>query len=61
MNFESAMAALEEIVERIEAGTIGLEESVKQYEAGVKLVERCKLILGQAEQRIEELKIKSES
>ena len=49
------MEQLEAIVERIERGEVGLEESVKQYEQGVQLIARCREILGRAEQRVEEL------
>lgn len=53
--FEAAMERLEAIVERIEQGEVGLEESVKEYEKGVALLARCRHILSQAEQKIEEL------
>ncbi len=53
--FEKAMERLEAIVERIEQGEIGLEDSVKEYEKGMALLARCRHILGQAEQKIEEL------
>lgn len=49
------MDELESIVQRIERGEIGLEESLAQYERGVKLINRCKEVLSQAEQRVEEL------
>jgi exodeoxyribonuclease VII small subunit len=34
---------------------VGLEDSVKEYERGVALLARCRQILSQAEQKIEEL------
>lgn len=55
LSFEAAMDELESIVQRIERGEIGLEESLAQYERGVKLINRCKEVLSQAEQRVEEL------
>lgn len=55
--FEQAMARAEEIVDRIESGEIGLEDSIKQYEEGVALLRRCKEILAKAEQRVEELSL----
>jgi exodeoxyribonuclease VII small subunit len=55
LSYEQAMEQLEAIVDRIERGEIGLEESVKQYEQGVLLIARCREILGRAEQRVEEL------
>ncbi len=53
--FEAALAQLEEIIERIEAGELGLEDSIKEYERGVGLVRRCREVLDTAQQRVEEL------
>jgi len=53
--FEQAIEQLEAITERIESGQVGLEESLKQYEQGMKLIGRCRGILDTAEQRIVEL------
>ena len=54
-SFEEALKKLEALAERIERGEIGLEESIKQYEQGMKLVAHCRAILTRAEQRIEKL------
>ncbi len=53
--FETRMDELEALIERIESGEIGLEESIKAYERGVELIRGCREVLGQAEQRVEEL------
>lgn len=53
--FEETMERLEEIVRRIEAGEIGLEASIAEYEKGVGLIKRCREILDQAQQRVETL------
>ncbi len=55
LNYEEAIGALEEIVERIEGGEIGLAESMEAYERGVKLIARCRSVLSEAEQKISEL------
>ena len=54
-SFEEALKELEALADRIERGEIGLEESIKQYEQGMKLVAHCRAILTRAEQRIEML------
>ena len=54
-DFETAVAQVEELIDRIEQGEIGLEESVEAYERGVKLIGRCRGILDSAEQKIIEL------
>ncbi len=55
MTFEEAIGHLEEIIERVEQGKVGIERALTEYERGVKLVGRCKDILNTVEQRIEEL------
>ena len=42
LNYEEAVARLERIIDRIEAGEVGLEESLAEYERGVLLVARCR-------------------
>lgn len=55
MPFETALEGVESIIDRIESGEIGLEESLSEYERGVRLLKRCKDILKRVEQRVEEL------
>jgi exodeoxyribonuclease VII small subunit len=55
LSFEEAMERLEALIERIESGEIGLEESIAAYERGVGLIQRCKGVLAASEQRVEEL------
>ena len=51
--FEQALGKLEEIVEQIEGGEIGLEESIARYEEGTRLIKQCRGILDAAEKKIE--------
>jgi len=51
--FEQALAELEKIVEKVEQGEIGLEESIEKYAQGMQLIKHCRGILDQAEKRIE--------
>ncbi|MHC4715815.1 MAG: exodeoxyribonuclease VII small subunit [Planctomycetota bacterium] len=53
MTFEQALGKLEELVEQIESGQIGLEESIARYEEGTKLVKQCRKILDAAEKKIQ--------
>ena len=53
--FEEALKQLESIAEQIEQGTIGLEESIGQYERGMALVKQCRSILSKAEHKIQQL------
>ncbi len=54
-NFEESVARLEEIVRALEAGSVGLDESLKLYEEGVALVRTCNQKLDAAEQKIKML------
>lgn len=56
LSFEDALTRLEEIVQHIESGDVGLEQAITEYEQGMALVRRCKDVLARAEQRVEELK-----
>jgi len=51
--FEQALRELEKIVEKVEQGEIGLEESIDKYAQGMQLIKHCRDILDQAEKRIE--------
>lgn len=57
MPFEQAMKELESIVTRLEAGDVGLEESIAAYERGELLKKRCENLLKAAETRIEKIKL----
>ena len=51
-DFEQSMLALEDLVGRMEAGDMTLEESLAAYERGVGLYRRCQGALEQAELRV---------
>lgn len=53
--FEDALARAEAIAAAIEEGEIGLEESIKQFEEGMGLIDKCRKVLDQAELRITQL------
>lgn len=55
MTFEKALAALEEIVARLEGGRVELEESIRIYERGEALRKHCEAKLREAEARIEKI------
>jgi exodeoxyribonuclease VII small subunit len=53
LDFEEALKRLEQIVHTLEEGDIGLNEALKQYEEGVKLLRQSYDLLERAERRIE--------
>jgi len=52
-DFEVALAELEKLVERLEAGELPLEEALKSFERGVELTRHCQSALKSAQQRVE--------
>ena len=55
LSFEEALESVETIIDRIEAGELGIEAAIEQYEQGTKHLQRCRGILNRVEQRITEL------
>ena len=54
-DFESALAELESLVERMESGQLPLEESLAAYKRGVELSAFCQQKLSAAEQQVKVL------
>lgn len=55
LQFEEALAELEQIVERLETGDLTLEESLALFERGQKLARLCNQRLESATLRVEQL------
>jgi exodeoxyribonuclease VII small subunit len=51
--FEASLKKLEEIVTRLETGSLSLEDSLKAFEEGVKHSAFCSSRLDEAERRVE--------
>ena len=58
-NFESNLKKLETIVDKLESGEIGLEESVKLYEEGMKIKKICDKKLQDIEMQIKKIRIEN--
>ena len=56
-SFEKNLQKLESIVDQLETGKIGLEESVKLYEEGMKIKKICDKKLKDIEMQIKKIKI----
>ena len=54
-DFEKSLQSLEKIVSHMESGELGLEESLAQFENGIKLARTCQDTLASAELRVEQL------
>ena len=55
MTFEKALSRLEEIARQLESGDIPLEDSLKMYEEGMKLIAFCNQKLNEAEKKVQKL------
>lgn len=55
ITFEQAIKELEEITNKLESGELSLDESMKLYEKGVKLSDKCAKQLNDAELKIKQL------
>ena len=55
INFEQALGELEKIVHSLENGTIPLDDSLENFENGVKLIRRCNMLLDSAEKKVKKL------
>jgi exodeoxyribonuclease VII small subunit len=54
-NFDSGLDELKSIVEKMESGGLGLQDSLKLFEQGVGVSRRLFEILSQSEGKVEEL------
>ena len=52
LDFEKNISVLEEIVSKLEGGDISLDESLKLFEDGVKIIKECNKELDNAEQKV---------
>lgn len=55
LTYEQAYKRLEEIVEKLENGSVPLEESMKLFEEGTKFANFCNSKLNAAEQKFTQL------
>jgi exodeoxyribonuclease VII small subunit len=53
--FDELVVALQQVVQRLEAGSVGLEESIELYKQGLRLHAACEARLREAELQITEL------
>lgn len=54
-SFEALLEDVESIIERIESGEVGLEQSLADYERGIRLLNQCRNRLTAARQKVIDL------
>ncbi|MCB2112755.1 MAG: exodeoxyribonuclease VII small subunit [Parvularculaceae bacterium] len=60
LSFEKALAELEEIVRKLEQGSVDLEESIALYERGAALKAHCEAKLKTAQEKIEKIVVSAD-
>ncbi len=53
VKFEEALKGLEKIVDKLEKGDMPLDETLSEYENGIKLYKKCVSLLDEAEKKIQ--------
>lgn len=53
LDFEANLIELERLVERMERGDLTLEDSLQQFEHGIRLIRACQQALKTAEQKVQ--------
>ena len=55
MSFEDALSELEQIVRRLEAGQVKLDDAIQCYERGAQLKHHCERKLREAQERVDRI------
>jgi len=55
LSYEQALAELEEIVQKLENQSLELDKTLKMFERGKSLIQRCQMLLDQAELKVRQL------
>ena len=53
--FEEDIATLQNLLQQLEAGELGIEEALKGFEEGMQRIKRCRAALEQAETRVQKI------
>ena len=54
-DFETSLQQLEQIVQQMESGELGLQASLEQFEKGIQLAKVCQTALSSAELKVNQL------
>ncbi len=57
MSFETALEALNSLVQKLESGEAPLEDAIATYARGVKLKQHCEAKLRDAQMRIDQIRL----
>ena len=57
LSFEESLQALEEIVKKLEAGEVKLDEAIQNYARGASLKRHCEIKLREAQAKVEKISL----
>ena len=60
VDLEKAFTELEALIDKMESKQLNLEESLKCFEQGIKLIQRCQKELKTAEQKIQKFTLQNQ-
>lgn len=52
-NFDKDLSKLNALIEKMEQGQLSLDDALKEFEAGIKLIRQCQHALTTAEQKVQ--------
>lgn len=55
LSFEDGLLVLEELVQKVESGSLALDKAIISYERGIALIERLRGLLSGAEEKLKVL------
>jgi exodeoxyribonuclease VII small subunit len=55
LSYEAALAQLDVLIEKLEAGSIALDDAIAAYERGARLARHCSELLDRTERRVNAL------
>lgn len=53
ISFEQGLSVMDELVQKVETGTLPLEEAMQAYERGLELLKQLRSVLESAEKKLE--------
>lgn len=58
-SYEDNLEEIDDIIEKLENGELSLDESIKEYEKSMKLIEDCGKMLNEAQGKIQKISIQN--
>jgi len=60
LSYEAALGELDALIDKLERGSIPLEEAISAYERGARLAQHCAALLDRTERRVTQLVVSAD-